>query len=52
MDLFARRVIGWILSAHADIALMVPADALGDNIDGIMEAFKGFSDQGHGQATS
>jgi len=30
----------------------IPADTLSDNIDGIMQANEGFSDQSHGQVTS
>ena len=30
----------------------IPANTLGDNIDGIMQPPEGFSDQGHGQVTS
>jgi hypothetical protein len=30
----------------------IPANTLGDNISGVMQATEGFSDQRHGQATS
>ncbi len=38
--------------AQAQGISQLPADTLGNNIDGIMQAFKGFLDQRQGQATS